>query len=109
MCNKDKDKSQDSAATGEGDLTSPRDSCHANRDLSHEREARDTTLTKQVAEAVAREMAKTHAQYTAMINEMHTPVMPTSLKITSCASGFKVMDPFDWTKDKDIYQRWQLW
>ena len=19
------------------------------------------------------------------------------------------MDPFDWTKDKSIYQRWQLW
>ena len=24
-------------------------------------------------------------------------------------SGFKVMDPFDWSKDKAIYQRWQLW
>ena len=35
--------------------------------------------------------------------------MPTSLKITSGASGFKVMDPFDWSKDKVIYQRWQLW
>ena len=35
--------------------------------------------------------------------------MPTNLKITSGASGFKVTDPFDWTTDKDIYQRWQLW
>ena len=34
--------------------------------------------------------------------------MPTSLKITSWALGFKVMDPFDWTKDKAIYQRWQM-
>ena len=23
--------------------------------------------------------------------------------------GFKVMDPFNWTKDKSIYQRWQSW
>ena len=29
--------------------------------------------------------------------------------VTSGANGFKVMDPFDWTKDKAIYQRWQLW
>ena len=34
---------------------------------------------------------------------------PTSLKVTSGAKGFKVMDPFDWTKDKAIYQRWQMW
>ena len=38
-----------------------------------------------------------------------TAVIPTSLKVTSGASGFKVMDPFDWTKDKAIYQRWQMW
>ena len=25
------------------------------------------------------------------------------------ANGFKVMDPFNWTKNKSIYQRWQLW
>ena len=35
--------------------------------------------------------------------------MPTSLKVTPGASGLKVMDPFDWSKDKAIYQRWQLW
>ena len=70
------------------DLTSPWDAHHTNRDISHEREARDATLVKQVAKAVAREMKKAHVQYTAMINELHGPVMPTSLKITSGASGF---------------------
>ena len=30
-------------------------------------------------------------------------------EVSSGANGFKVMDPFDWTKDKSIYQRWQLW
>ena len=35
--------------------------------------------------------------------------MPTNLKMTSGALGFKVIDPFDWTKDKAIYQRWQMW
>ena len=35
-------------------------------------------------------------------------MIPTSLRVTSGGNGFKVMDPFDWTKDKAIYQRWQL-
>ena len=35
--------------------------------------------------------------------------MPISLKVTSGAAGIKVIPPFDWTKDKAIYQRWQLW
>ena len=54
-------------------------------------------------------MAKAHAHYQALLNEMSTTVIPTSLKVTSGANGFKVIDPFDWTKDKAIYQRWQLW
>ena len=29
--------------------------------------------------------------------------------MTSRALGFKVMDPFDWTKDKAICKRWQMW
>ena len=74
-----------------------------------EREAQDTALAKTIAEAVAREMAKTHVHYQALLNERSTAVIPTSLKVTSGANGFKVMDPFDWTKDKAIYQRWQLW
>ena len=35
--------------------------------------------------------------------------MPTSLKVTSGTAGLKAMPPFVWTKDKSIYQRWQLW
>ena len=54
-------------------------------------------------------MAKAHVHYQALLNERDTAAMPTSLKMTSCTLGFKVMDPFDWTKDKAIYQRWQLW
>ena len=54
-------------------------------------------------------MAKAHAHYEALLNEKSTAAMPTSLKVTSGASGFKVMDPFDWSKDKAICQRWQLW
>ena len=38
-----------------------------------------------------------------------TATLQTSLKVSSGANGFKVMDPFNWTKDKSIYQRWQLW
>ena len=65
------------------------------------------TLGKQVA--IASEMAKAHMHYQALLNERSTAVIPTSLKVTCGASGFKVMDPFDWTKDKAIYQRWQMW
>ena len=54
-------------------------------------------------------MAKAHAQYQALLNDRSAAVIPTSLKVTSGANGFKVMDPFNWTKDKAIYQRWQLW
>ena len=54
-------------------------------------------------------MAKAHVHYQAILNERGTATIQTSLKVSSGANGFKVMDPFDWTKDKSIYQRWQLW
>ena len=60
-------------------------------------------------ELQAREMAKAHMHYQALHNDRGTTAMPTSLKMTSGTLGFKVMDPFDWTKDKAIYQRWQMW
>ena len=54
-------------------------------------------------------MAKAHAQYQALLNDRSAAAIPSSLKVTSGANGFKVIDLFDWTKDKAIYQRWQLW
>ena len=54
-------------------------------------------------------MAKAHVHYQAILNERGAAALQTSLKVSSGANGFKVMDPFDWTKDKSIYQRWQLW
>ena len=47
--------------------------------------------------------------YQANVHEISTAAMLTSLEVTSGASGFKVMDPFNWSKDKAIHQRWQLW
>ena len=58
-----------------------------------------------ITEAVTREMAKAHAHYQAILKEKSTATLQTSLKVSSGANGFKV----DWTKDKSIYQRWQLW
>ena len=106
-----KDKTKDGdAATSTG----------TNRDHNQDQEARDTALARSIAEAVAREtqtiaevvareMAKAHVQYQATVNENHAPTLPTTLKITSGSNGFRIMDPFDWTMDKSIYQRWQLW
>ena len=106
--NKDKEHQDGETATSAKSITSPRDTCKGNRDLSQDREARYTTLAKTITEAVAREMAKAHVQYQALLNDRSTAVIPTSLKVTSGANGFKV-NPFDWSKDKAIYQRWQLW
>ena len=108
MGNKDKNKEQDGEATSAESITSPKDAHHTNRDLSWKKETWDTALAKTIAKAVAREMAKTYVHYQASLNERSAAVIPTSLKVTSGANGFKVMDPFDWTKDKAIYQRWQL-
>ena len=54
-------------------------------------------------------MEKAHAQYEKLFKESHTATLPTTLKVTSSSEGFRVMDPFDWTMDKNVYQRWQLW
>ena len=76
---------------------------------SAEREACETTLANLVAEAIARKMTKAHVQYTTWIKENCAPALPTTLKINSGVNGFKVMDPLDWTKERDIHQRWLLW
>ena len=106
---KDKEQQDGESTASIESITSPWDTCQSNRGLSQDREARDATLAKTITKAVAREMATAHAQYQYLLNDRSSAVFPTSLKVTSGANGFKVMDPFDWTKDKAIYQRWQLW
>ena len=96
--NKDKEQQDGETATSAENITSPQDTCQSNRDLSRDREARDTTLAKPIAKAVAKEMTKAHTQYQALLDDRSEAVIPISLKITSGANGFKVMDPFDWTK-----------
>ena len=65
--------------------------------------------TQSVAEAFTRQMEKAHVQYQDLLKETHAAALPTTLKVTSLTDGFKVMDPFDWTLDKNVYQRWLLW
>ena len=91
-------------------------------------ESRDTALARTIAQAVAeafakqkaeetklitetftRQMEKTQVQYEELLNASHAQNFPSTLKVTSSSEGFRVMDPFDWTHDKNIYQRWQLW
>ena len=62
-----------------------------------------------MAEAFTRQMEKAHSQYQDLLKESCTAALPTTLKVTSSTDGFRVMDPFDWTLDKNVYQRWQLW
>ena len=103
---KDKTKDRDAATSTE-----------TNRDHSRDREAaRDATLAKTIAEAVARktqsitevfarQMEKAHVQYQDLIKESRAAALLTTLKVTSGSDGFRVMDPFDWTMDKNVYQR----
>ena len=65
--------------------------------------------TQSITEAFTRQMEKAHAQYKKLFKESHTVTLPTTFKVTSSSEGFRVMDPFDWTMDKNVYQRWQLW
>ena len=102
---KDKNKNGETAATSE-----TQDGCwDTQRDHSQDQEARDATLAQTITKAVTREVVKAHVHYQAILNEKGTVTLQTSLKVSSGLHGFKVMDPFDWTKDKSIYQRWQLW
>ena len=109
MGNKDKNRDGDAATSTE-----------ANRDHSWDQEARDAMLARTITEAVtqqtqsivevfARQMEKAHVQYQDLLKESHAAALPTTLKVTSGSDGFRVMDPFDWTMDKNVYQRWQLW
>ena len=108
---------KDKTKHGETAASETQDGC---RDHSRDQEARDAALaqtitkavareTQTIAEVVAREMAKAHVQCQATVNENRAPTLPTTLKITSGSNGFRIMGPFDWTRDKTIYQRWQLW
>ena len=62
-----------------------------------------------MAKAFTRQMEKAQVQYQDLLKESCAAALPTTLKVTSSTDGFRVMDPFDWTLDKNVYQRWQLW
>ena len=91
---KDKEHNE-SETTGDGESTATkeaRNAHQASRDLIHEREA---TLHRQIVGAIARETAKVTAHFQAILNERTTLSLAGSLKVTSGAAGFKLMDPFD--------------
>ena len=61
--------------------------------------------TQSMAKAFTRQMEKAHVQYQDLLKESRTAALPTTLKVTSSTDGFRVMDPFNWTMDKNVYQR----
>ena len=105
---------------GNKDKTRDGDAAANNRDHSQDQEARDAMLARTIAKAVAqqtqsitevfaRQMEKAHVQYQDLLKESCAATLPTTLKVTSGSDSFRVMDPFKWTMDKNVYQRWQLW
>ena len=65
--------------------------------------------TQAIADVFQRQMEETRVQYEELFKASRTQNFTSTLKVTSSTDGFRVMDPFDWTADKNIYQRWQLW
>ena len=80
--NKDKEYQDGETAASSETITSPWDACQSNTDLSRDWEARDAALAKTIAKAVAREMAKAHGQYQALLNDRRW-MTPTSTKMES--------------------------
>ena len=65
--------------------------------------------TQALTDVFQRQIEETRAQYQELLKASCAQKLSTILKVTSSTDGFRVMDPFDWTLDKNIYQRWQLW
>ena len=106
-----------------------------NHSRDRDQESRDASLAKIIAEAVAqqtksiveavsrqkseetqaltdvfqRQMEETRVQYQELLKASCAQKLSSTLKVASGTNGFRVMDAFDWTNDKNIYQRWQLW
>ena len=106
-----------------------------NHSRDRDQESRDASLAKIIAEAVAqqtksiveavsrqkseetqaltdvfqRQMEETRVQYQELLKASCAQKFSSTLKVASGTNGFRVMDAFDWTNDKNIYQRWQLW
>ena len=106
-----------------------------NHSRDRDQESRDASLARIIAEAVAqqtksiveavsrqkseetqaltdvfqRQMEETRVQYQELLKASCAQKLSSTLKVTSGTNGFRVMDAFDWTNDKNIYQRWQLW
>ena len=58
--------------------------------------------TQSLTEAFQRQMDKMHAQYEELLKASRKQNFPSTLKVTSSSEGFRVMDHFDWTMDKNI-------
>ena len=65
--------------------------------------------TQALTDVFQRQMEETQAQYQELLKASCAQKLSPTLKVTSGTNGFRVMDAFDWTNDKNIYQRWQLW
>ena len=65
--------------------------------------------TQALTDVFQRQMEETQAQYQELLKASCAQKLSSTLKVTSGTNGFRVMDAFDWTNDKNIYQRWQLW
>ena len=65
--------------------------------------------TQALTDVFQRQMEETQVQYQELLKASCAQKLSSTLKVTSGTNGFRVMDAFDWTNDKNIYQRWQLW
>ena len=60
-------------------------------------------------QAVKETTDKVCMEFQTFYNAQAAPQMPVATKASSGATGLTAMEKFDWTRDKGIYQQWQVW
>ena len=91
---------------GENSKGTSRDAHQLARDHCQEKQA---AIDEAVAVAISKTTVEMMAKFTALLNERIATSMPVTLKTSSGATEISAIPPFDWTRDKTIYQWWQAW
>ena len=73
------------------------------------RDHRQQAIYQAVTAALSKHTAEMEARFTAMLKASTASSMLVSIKTSSGASQISAMSPFDWIRDKHIYQQWKSW
>ena len=84
-----------------------RDARHTAQDHSQDRQ---TEIMEAVKAALVEYVSNIEVTITAKVWQEVTSVIPTTIiRASSGTTGVTAVTPFDWTRDKQMYQWWQTW